>query len=303
MSYTGKNLPVSVLARLYNKAKADGRNHQDLIHYYAIERFLYRLAQSPYANDFVLKGALIFLGWGLNLPRPTRDIDLCWHVPYDVEAMSQMIRAVCNQPVVDDGMVFDANSVRGERIQERGNFQGVRLTFAGKLGQARAPIQIDIGFADVIVPGELMLQYPTFLDMPAPQLRGYPPETVVAEKFSAMVELGTINSRMKDFYDIWLMMGIFTFEGSILVQAIRATFQHNGIPIPKQAPVALTTPFAEHNDKQQQWRAFIKRNQLLAPTNFIQVIQSLRDFLLPLLTVANDPIKFEQVWRPGGPWT
>ncbi|MCJ7624113.1 MAG: nucleotidyl transferase AbiEii/AbiGii toxin family protein, partial [Anaerolineaceae bacterium] len=181
-----------------------------------MERFLYRLAQSKYQDQFVLKGALIFLAWGAPLSRPTRDIDLLGLTDNAVEHLITVVKEICQQPVESDGVVYDSSSVFGETIKEGTDYEGVRIRLLGLLGNARAKIQIDIGFADAISPGPIPLIYPTLLDMPSPKLLGYSRESVIAEKLQAMVYLGSINSRMKDFYDVWILSRQFIFDGVTL---------------------------------------------------------------------------------------
>lgn len=283
MSESVANLPISILHRLRNKAQVEGRNAQDLLRYYAIERFLYRLSQSSHAEQFVLKGALIFLAWGIHFPRSTRDIDLRGSAAIDIETTRRIVQDICLTPVVADGMVYDASSVTGEIVREGARYQGVRIRFSGALGKARTSMQIDIGIADAITPSAQWVTYPTLLDMPAPELRGYPPETVIAEKLEAMVVLDEINSRMKDFYDVWLIAQRFEFEGSLLQQAIHATFRQRRTDLPAGLPVALTDSFAAQ--KQEMWRAFVARNNLgaMSPLNFQTVVEGLRTFVIPLL--------------------
>lgn len=283
MTESIKNLPISVLQRLRNKAQAEGRNAQDFLRYYAIERFLYRLSQSRHAEQFVLKGALIFLAWGIDFPRPTRDIDLRGSVLTDVETMRRIVQDICLTPVVADGMAYDANSVAGEIVREGARYQGIRIRFNGALGKARTAMHIDIGVADAITPPAQHVSYPTLLDMPAPQLRGYPPETVIAEKLEAMVVLDEINSRMKDFYDVWLIAQRFEFEGSLLQKAVHATFRQRRTDLPTGLPSALTDAFARQ--KQEMWRAFVTRHELdsVAPIDFPIVVEELRNFVRPLL--------------------
>lgn len=292
------NLPVSVLHRLRNKARAEGRNPQEILRYYAIERFLYRLAQSDYAEQFVLKGALIFLAWGLDLARPTRDIDLAGFTATDVETVSRIMREVCRTAVISDGMEYDANSVRGAIIREGARYLGVRISIDCTLGKARSPVHIDIGAGDAITPGTIYVRYPTLIEMPAPELRGYPPETVIAEKVEAMVALGEINSRMKDFYDVWLITRRLELEGSTLQQAIQATFQRRQTSLPTQLPPAFTDLFA--SDKQAMWNAFVARNvpALDAPSDFHTVVAALREFVAPLFT----PSIFHDKWSVDRGW-
>jgi Nucleotidyl transferase AbiEii toxin, Type IV TA system len=185
-----------------NVAKESCRPFQEMLEYYAMERFLYRLASSPHAGRFVLKGALMFRAWGGAATRPTRDIDLLARVENTVDTVVPIFREVCATAVEPDGMVFDAATIQGSIIKEDVDYSGVRLTFLGTLQNARVAMQIDLGFSDVVTPGPVLTDYPVILAFPAPKLFGYPRETVVAEKFETMVKLGALNSRMKDFYDL-----------------------------------------------------------------------------------------------------
>ena len=245
-----KNLPASIHERLLNKAKSSGRPFNELLQYYGIERFLYRLAESPYRDRFILKGALIFAAWGAPLSRPTRDIDLLAHTSNSINNIVAIVTAICNQDVQPDGMTFDPASVVGEKIKEQDEYEGVRVRFRGYLGNARVNMQVDMGFADVVSPAPELVEYPTLLDLPRPHLRGYPRETVVAEKVHAMVTLGAINSRMKDFYDLWLLARKFSFDGASLSEAIRNTFAHRATRIPNEMPVGLTDEFAREKQTQ-----------------------------------------------------
>ena len=194
-----KNIPASVQSRLLTQAQKSDRPYNELLQYYAIERFLYRLSKSRYQHRFLLKRALLFRAWGVTRFRPTRDIDLLGYISNEVEALVQIMRKICELRVEDDGIIFDPKSVRGDRIEEDADYEGVRLRFQGRLGNTRLHLRIDVGFADVVSPTPATLKYPVLLSNGAPELRGYPPETVVAEKLQAMVFLGMINSRMKNF--------------------------------------------------------------------------------------------------------
>ncbi len=197
-----KNLPASVRQRLTYKAKETNRPFQELLQYFAMERFLYRLAQSPHAGKFILKGALMFTAWGGPQSRPTKDIDLLARLENAVEAVAALMREVCSRAVEPDGLVFDVESVAGEAIKEDADYSGVRVTFLVTLQNARVSMQIDIDFGDVVTPAATMITYPVLLDFATLELMGYPRETVVSEKFEAMTKLGLLNSRIKDFYDL-----------------------------------------------------------------------------------------------------
>jgi len=196
-----KDVAATVRQRLFNKAKSTGRPFQELLQYCAMERFLYRLAQSPHADKFVLKGALMFTAWRAAASRPTKDIDLLGKTKNTV-AVLRIVQDVCAHEAEPDGLVFDAATAEGEVIKEDADYEGVRITFRGSLQNARVSTQIDVGFGDVVTPSPVMVEYPTILEFAPPRLRGYTPETVVAEKFEAMVKLGQLNRRMKDFYNI-----------------------------------------------------------------------------------------------------
>lgn len=215
-----KNLAASVHQKLLNKAKETNRPFNELLQYYAIERFLYRLSRSPFADRYVLKGALMFNAWGMPGFRPTQDIDLLGHTSNVMDQIVEAFRQICDAEVEEDGLVFDIKSVQGERIKEDADYEGVRVRFVGLLGQARVHMQIDIGFGDVVAPAPVAINYPVILNFPAPTLHGYPRETMIAEKFQAMVALGETNSRLKDFYDICTLAMKFDFDGKILQKAI-----------------------------------------------------------------------------------
>jgi len=204
------------------------RPFQELLQYYAMERFLYRLSKSPHSARFVLKGALMLRVWDAPMARPTKDIDLLGRLENSLENLSTVVREVCAVDVEPDGLVFRPPTVKSERIREDADYQGVRIRFEGSLGTARIAMQLDVGIGDVMVPGPVDIVYPTLLDFPAPRLKGYPRETAIAEKFEAMIKLGTLNSRMKDFYDIWLLSRQFDFDGPTLAQAVTATFANRG---------------------------------------------------------------------------
>lgn len=282
-----QGLTASVKARLQNKARETNRPFNDLLQLFGIERFLYRLSCSPYADQFILKGALMLLTFDIPSLRPTRDIDLLGYTSNDVMHIVGIFQQICTVDVEPDGITFDLNSVNAHLIKEDADYEGVRVLLRAYLGKAVIPIQVDIGFSDVITPAPVQKQYPTLLSLPAPQISGYPLETIVAEKLQAMVFLGRINSRMKDFYDLWILTTNIDFDDQSLQQAILRTFRHRNTPIPEDVPVALTDLFAE--EKQAQWKAFLKRSRLEASVpEFPVVTGALRSFLIPHLRVIAD---------------
>src|SRR5580658_3929869 len=205
-------------------------------------RFLYRLAQSPFADRFVLKGALLLTAWRAPMSRPTIDIDLAGRTSNELDHIRELIGAVCDVVTEPDGVEFSRASIEVSRIKEDADYEGVRVKFQAVLAKARVPMQIDIGFGDVVVPGPTKIEYPTLLDFPAPSLQAYPRETVIAEKLEALTKLGLLNSRMKDYYDLALLSRMYSFVGENLAAAIAATFAHRGTSIEAE-PIGLTEPF------------------------------------------------------------
>ena len=292
-----RNIGASVRARLLQRARVEQFDYQVLLTRYALERFLYRLSVSNQREQFVLKGAMLFAIWQDNPFRPTRDLDLLGQGDPDPAVVADGIRAICSVDVPDDGVAFDVAGVEASPIRGDDEYPGVRVRTGAAIAGAQLPIRIDVGFGDVITPKAIEIEYPALLDAPAPVLRAYPPETVVAEKAEAIVSLGIANSRMKDFYDLWMIAQTFTFEGDNLANAIRQTFGRRRTPLPGQLPVGLGDHFALQ--REAQWRAFLARDRLAtAPGSLVQVVHDLRAFLQPVLTrteVAS--------WPPGGPWT
>lgn len=299
---TVKNLEASVHARLQNHARATKRPFQELLQYYAMERFLYRLSKSPHRSRFVLKGALMLHVWDAPLARATKDVDFLGRLDNSLENLESVVREVCAAEVEPDGMVFDPATVKTERIKEDADYEGVRVRFVGLLGKARVTMQIDVGFGDVVTPGAESISYPVLLDFPAPELSGYPRETVVAEKFQAMVYLRTMNSRMKDFYDVWLLASQFAFDGKLLAKAIAATFANRETDI-DVAPIAFTPDFTEQASTIAQWTAFRGRlPNAQCPEKLSEVVTFLAEFLLPIARACANGESFELRWTPGGPW-
>lgn len=300
---TVQNLEASVHARLQNHARATNRPFQELLQYYAMERFLYRLSKTPHRARFVLKGALMLHVWDAPRARATRELDFLGRLDNSLDNLERVVREVCAAEVEPDGMAFAPATVKSERIKEDADYEGVRIRFVGLLGKARVAMQIDVGFGDVVTPGTQTITYPALLDFQAPKLSGYPRETVVAEKFQAMVYLRTLNSRMKDFYDVWLLARQFDFDGALLAEAVAATFANRGTAI-DVAPIAFTADFTEQASKLAQWTAF--RNKLPGsdcPAKLSEVVSLLAQFLLPIARARESGESFNRRWAAGGPWT
>lgn len=298
MANPPRDVSASVRARLLDRARAEPTDFQGLLMRYALERLLYRLSVSPYRERFVLKGALLFATW-VDAPfRPTRDLDLLGYGDPDADAIAALFRTLCTMPVADDGVTFDATRLQATPIREEQEYGGIRVRTTATIAGARIPIQVDVGFGDAITPAPVEIDYPTLLDAPPPRLRAYPVETVIAEKFEAITTLGMANSRLKDFYDLWLIAQTFTFDGTVLETAVRRTFTRRGTALPAQVPPGLGEAFAA--EKAGQWRAFLGRERLAAaPDSFTVIVAGLRAFLMPLL---DGTPAAEFMWLPGGPW-
>ena len=298
-----KNMAASVRQRLLNQAKQEKRPFNEFIQYFAMERFLYRLGHSAYNKQFVLKGGLMFALWDEPLRRPTRDIDLLGRLNNSVEHVVSVIRTICALPVPDDGIIFDTEKISGKQIIEGANYQGVHVSLPAYLGKARIPIRIDVGFGDKLVPGPDLMQLPSLLDLPQPELLGYSRESAIAEKFQAIVYLEEINSRMKDFYDIWLLATHFEFNGLTLSEAIEQTFRRRNTAL-ELNPVAFSKSFTQNPQKQTQWARFVARNKFEgAPATLAEAILVIAAFLQPPVQALLDGHRFDQLWALGGPWS
>ncbi len=279
-----RNIGASVRARLLNLAKERNQPNDLLLTRYALERLLYRLSTTRHRERFVLKGAMLMTTWFEDPFRPTRDLDLLGFGDPDPEAMLTIFREICTVEA-DDGVMFDVKGLVVDLIREELEYGGLRIKTNATIDGARVRIAIDIGFGDAIEPGATELELPVLLDLPSPHLRAYPRETVIAEKFQAMVALGRANSRMKDLYDIWVLSRAFEFKGDALARAIAATFARRKTPVPVDAPFALTSAFAEDRAKQQQWNSFVESIGAKPPP-LADIINDLASFLMPQAITA-----------------
>lgn len=299
-----RNIAASVRQRLLNASRTRREDFQVTLTRYALERLLYRLSRSAHRDQFVIKGAMLFSAWNEVPHRPTRDLDLLSFGASDISRLEGVFREIVNTKVEPDGIEFLAESVRGGRIKEDQEYEGVRLSIQARLEQARLSLQIDVGFGDAVTPAPEEIEYPTLLaDSPAPHLRAYSRYSVVAEKFQAMVMLGIANTRMKDFFDVWTLARSFDFDGRVLCQAMKMTFERRETEIPSTAPLALTPEFYEDQTKQSQWGAFLKRSQLaVQSTTLDEVATVLRDFLLPPASAVVEGKSFNANWTRTTGW-
>jgi hypothetical protein len=295
-----KNIAAAVRQRLLNKSRSDIRPFQELVQYYAMERFLYRLSQSHHANRFILKGALMLRIWQTPDIRPTMDIDLLGRTNNDMSLLISNITDILSVDVEPDGLSFFPDDITAERITEDAEYEGIRIWFPAKLDTMTLNMQIDIGFGDVIYPGPEKSEIPTILEFPAPFLLCYSRESSIAEKFEAMLKLRELNSQMKDFYDIWLLSRQFGFDGKTLSEAIKLTLEQRGTELPDEI-VAFSQEFIE--EKQIQWNAFRKKlEQIHVPDEFEDIVIKVKEFIDPissaLISRRPPPLK----WSAPGPW-
>lgn len=280
-----KDLAASVRARLLNIAKSEGSDFNQLLVRYALERFLYRLSQSPHADRFLLKGALLFTLWYDMPHRPTRDADLLGFGPSDLQSISQTFREIASI-TVDDGISFDPESVTADDIRKEAGYAGARVVITGELAKARCKTQIDIGFGDAVTPGPVQSEYPVLLeDFPAPRLRTYPVYTVISEKLHAIALLGMTNSRVKDYLDLWVILDRESLNMNTLAQAISATFTRRDMAVPTDLPMGLSDEFAADPSRQALWAAFIRKNDL-AMIPLADVVTRIRTALEPAMGLA-----------------
>ena len=276
------NIGASVRQRLLNLAHARGQPMELLLTRYALERLLHRLSISPHRERFVLKGAMLLATWFDEPHRATRDVDLLGFGDAAEDALLGTFREIMAVEV-DDGVSFDLKGLRIEAIREEVEYGGSRLRTTAALAGARIPITVDIGFGDAVEPGIEEIDLPVLLDMPSPHLRAYPLETVIAEKFHAMVALGRANSRMKDYYDVWMLTSTFELDPGRLRRAIVATFARRNTVVPAVVPDGLTNAFAADPAKQRQWDAF-KRNLSGSTPALDRIVGDLRQRLAVFLT-------------------
>lgn len=299
-----KNLPASVRAKLLGHAKATGANFDRVLVRYGVERFLYRLSQHHYRDRFILKGAMLFLTWPKGAFRPTGDLDLLGYGPPDPDAMKAVFAEICAVTDPGDALTFDVASIAVEAMREDEKYRGVRMTVTAYLEKTRIHLQIDVGFGDAVYPEPQRITFPCLLpDMAVPEILAYPAETVIAEKFEAMVRFGEADGRMKDFNDIWVITRTFPFEVATLVQALIGTFQRRETALPTEIPIALTAAFAALPAKQAGWTSFLKNNPpAVTPPPLEELLADLRRFFDPLLRAAARPEAARGHWDPQRGW-
>lgn len=297
-----KNVVASVLARLRNHSKSSGAPFQQVLQQYAIERFLYRVSKSKHAQTVVLKGALLLKTIGIANARPTMDIDMLRKGKADQASLTALVKDCATLEIEADGLTFHAESVVSEEITKDSEYKGTRILMDARMDNVRLKIQIDFGVGDVMVPGPRMIEYPAFLGGETIHLLAYPIESAIAEKLQAMVALGEANSRMKDFYDVWICSRHLDFDADTLLTAVGATFNNRETPLPAEEFEALTTAFAERH--RIQWNAFVKKvGEPELVDAFGRVVADLKIFAMAVFRSLTSGKKLTQRWRAGTGWT
>jgi len=293
-----RDMPASIRQRLLNLSRERNMAFDLVLVRYGIERLLYRLTCSEHSDAFLLKGAMLFAVWSPQTHRPTRDVDLLGFGHAELKDIEGIFKGLCEQPVLDDGLAFLSASVEVAYIREEARYGGVRVSMMAKLGNARIPLQVDIGYGDAVTPGPEKVTFPSLLALHAPILRAYPIYTVVAEKFEALVSLSATNTRMKDFFDLWFLSENFDFEANVLSQAIRATFDRRGTALlASDEIVGLSDAFAA--DRKAIWDSFLIRNGL-GRRELREILDRLKRFLLPM--VHAEKANKSALWKAGLGW-
>ncbi len=284
----------SIKARLRNLAVKNGKPYEYVLTHYFVERVLYRISVSPYAPHFVLKGGLLLQAVFEQQARATRDIDLlAEQLSNQTEDLRRIFKEVCSIHA-DDGVMFDIDSIETDLIAQNADYQGVSLSFYAFLDRTRGRIHIDVGFGDVVIPHASSMSYPSLLDSDDIKIRAYSMESIISEKFHAMVDLAFANSRMKDFYDITMLASTNNFEGSLLQQAIQETFKRRSSDLP-ETPAVFTDAFMLDQDKQLQWLAFIKQTNM-DHGSYADTIGLIRRFLQPLYDLLRAGHQWDKDW-------
>lgn len=297
------DLAASVRSRLLKLNEGTGQDYNVVLTRYCLERLLYRLSVSKHREKFILKGAMLFAVWQGSPHRQTRDLDLLGFGDSSQEELKQVFRDFCNEEVDDDGVTFDPDGITTGAIRDDAEYGGVRVKLIAHIGVARIPLQVDVGFGDALTPLPQEESYPSLLDMPAPVLRCYARETVVAEKLSAIIKLGSINTRFKDYFDLLFLSERFDFDGALLCEAIEATLKRRGwLDIATAKPDGLAESFGVDPLRRKQWEGFCEKSNLDESRSLAEVVQHVAAFVLSPLQSITKGVSFTKRWTAGGPW-
>jgi predicted nucleotidyltransferase component of viral defense system len=302
MNKEKKNLAESVLHRLKNQAKSTHRRTDELLRYYAIERFLYRLSLSQHSDKFFLKGGLMLKAWAISNHRATLDIDLLGKTKNSIQNLKKIINDISKREVVADGIHYETTSLKLTEMQVNGEYHGLRALFNANMHSAKIPMQLDIGFSDVIFPEPMIIAYPTILEFPPPKLRGYTPESVIAEKFEAMMKLGLVNTRMKDFFDIWILSQQLLLNGESLQNAIQTTFDKRQTLL-NALPDSMSEIFYANPVHQMRWKQFLQNIENEEKDIELSiVIGEIKEFLQPIVLTSMNKQIFSKTWSYAKKW-
>lgn len=287
---------VDIRKQLLKVARDMKRPSQEILQYYAIERFLYRVSASKYSDKFILKGGLLFSVWNMGDFRATQDIDFLGLVSNKPDHIEKIYRQICVLHC-NDGVIFEPETVLTSIIRPQNDYQGVQIKFKGRIDRSKVHMRIDVGFADIVHPNPIIFSFPTILKMPAPTLFGYTQESVVAEKVDAMLQLGELNNRMKDFYDVWFLSHRIKFKMEILKDALHATLQRRGTELALE-PIVFQSAFKTNKFKAEQWINFCRQNQFIGVPDFDELMTRLEKFLLPVLDSIRSKNSLTKLWDP-----
>ncbi len=297
------NLAASVRQRLKNIADETSRPFGEVLQWYAIERFLARFSSTPHRDTYLLKGAALLRVWQEIPARPTMDVDLGVRGVVSVEDAKLLVSDCLNAEVEPDGLEFDADSIEAEPIRVAREYPGVRVRCRGLLGTARVVVQIDIGFGDEVVPPPEPIEYPVLLDFRPPRVLAYQPETVIAEKLEAIVSLGLRTSRMKDYFDLWWLLGHNRLDGKTMARAVTATFSRRRTEIPLQTPEGVSQRALDSQDRRRQWEAFLRRMRIEQDlVSFENAVEMIRVFVSPLFSALSSGETFSGTWQRTTGW-
>jgi hypothetical protein len=298
------NLAESIRQKLLNQSKGGNEDFQLVLNRYFRERFLFRLGESRFRNRYLLKGAALLVLWEKNPYRSTMDLDLLRMDSSSMDSMESEFREICSQEALEDGVYFDPESISLETIRSEQEYMGLRAHVTASLGKIRTRMQIDVGNGDAVWPTAKDTEYPVILNMPSPNILSYAPETVIAEKFEAMVVHGIANSRIKDFFDITRLAGLMRFRGQDICEAISRTFAKRKTPIPDVLPVGLEPEYWDWQGREQQVKAFSRHAKLsVTLTDAKNMTPFLKRFLGEPVQYLSRGTPFNATWEPGGPWS
>ncbi len=290
-----KDIAASIRARLLNLARDRKEDFDFVLRQFVMQRLLYRLSISGYGEQFLLKGALLFWVWNKEFHRPTMDIDLLGYGSNETGTLLEVFKTIC-KIADEDGLEFDIDSIEGVEIKEDAKYQGVRITGFAYLTKAKVRFQVDIGFGDAVTPAAEKALLPSFLGLPEPNVRIYPVYTVIAEKFQAMVDLDITNSRIKDFYDVWIIAGQVELDGNILAEAIKTTFARRDTAITDESLNIFASAFKNDENKQIQWNTFLNKNRLSSELSFSELMEKIGAFLVPVYAACSGADSISKSW-------